>query len=77
MAFAEWAATMCIAREKGTLAVQMGHSSKLDRGVCSFTPIQTISASSNISKQFNRLFSREVPVADFAQGPIRPSHPIH
>ena len=47
---------MCIASENGILAVQMGHVSKSDRGVCSFTPIGTVSAIPNISKQFNRLF---------------------
>jgi hypothetical protein len=61
MAFAEWAATMCIARENGILAVQMGHVSKSDRGVCSFTPIESISATPDIGKQFNRLFVKDAP----------------
>jgi hypothetical protein len=51
MAFEEWAATMCIARENGILALQIGQSSKSDRGVRSFTMIESITATPDISKQ--------------------------
>jgi hypothetical protein len=61
IAFEEWAATMCIARENGILAVQMGHISKPDRGVCSFTPIESISTTASIGKQFNRLLAKDAP----------------
>jgi hypothetical protein len=77
MAFEEWAATMCIARENGILAVQMGHNSKLDRGVRSFTPKESISANPSISKQFNRLFlPKTLPTGRLAHWSEKPTRQL-
>jgi hypothetical protein len=52
MALGEWAATMCIARENGIFALQMGQSLKSDWGARSFTLIKNISTAPENSKQF-------------------------